>query len=87
MLFGIRNDPLLLKHLCQVDPSLVRFIFYIGCVWLVLSLPYLIGVSELNANSVDPDQTPHLAASDLGPHCLPMSLLWNAKLIWVDKTK
>ena len=26
------------------------------------------------ANSVDPDQTPHLAASDLGLHRLPMSL-------------
>ena len=25
------------------------------------------------ANSVDPDQTPHLAASDLGLHCLPMA--------------
>ena len=24
----------------------------------------------LNANSVDPDQTPHSAASDLGLHCL-----------------
>ena len=30
--------------------------------------------SELNANSVDPDQTPRIAASDLGLHCLPMSL-------------
>ena len=28
-----------------------------------------------NANSVDPDQTPRSAASDLGLHCLPMSLL------------
>ena len=29
-----------------------------------------------NANSVDPDQTPRSTASDLGLHCLPMSLLW-----------
>ena len=28
----------------------------------------------LNANSVDPDQTPRSAAFDLGLHCLPMSL-------------
>ena len=28
-----------------------------------------------NANSVDPDQTPRSAASDLGLHCLPASLL------------
>ena len=30
----------------------------------------------INANSVDPDQMPHSAASDLGLHCLPMSHLW-----------
>ena len=28
------------------------------------------------ANSVDTDQTPRQALSDLGLHCLPMSLLW-----------
>ena len=38
--------------------------------------------TELNANSVDPDQT--LAASDLGLHCLTMSLLLDARLIWVN---
>ena len=27
------------------------------------------------ANSGDPDQTPHYAASDLGLHCLPITLL------------
>ena len=26
------------------------------------------------ANSEDPDQTPHSAASDLGLHCLPVTL-------------
>ena len=26
---------------------------------------------QSGANSVDPDQTPHNAASDLGLHCLP----------------
>ena len=41
-------------------------------------------ISELNANSVDPDQTLHSAASDLGLHCLPASLLWDARLIWVN---
>ena len=35
------------------------------------------------ANSVDPDQTPHSAASDLGLHCLPMSPLWDARHKWV----
>ena len=27
------------------------------------------------ANTVDPDQTPHYVASDLGLHCLPTALL------------
>ena len=29
----------------------------------------------LLAKNVDPDQTPHYVASDLGLHCLPMTLL------------
>ena len=37
----------------------------------------------VNANSVDPDQTPHSAASDLGVHCLPVSHLWDARHKWV----
>ena len=37
----------------------------------------------LNANSVDENQTPRFAASDLGLHCLLMSFLWNARIIWV----
>ena len=28
-------------------------------------------MAEVLANSEDPDQTPHSAASDLGLHCLP----------------
>ena len=38
-------------------------------------------ISVLNAKSVDPDQTPPSAASDLGLHCLPLSLLWGARYI------
>ena len=40
--------------------------------------------SELNANSVDPNQTPRSVAADLGLHCLPMSLLWDAGLKWFN---
>ena len=43
--------------------------------------------SGINATSVDHDQTPHFAASDQGLHCLPMSLLWDAKHKWVKKIK
>ena len=32
---------------------------------------------ELFANSGDPDQTPHSAASDRGLHCLPITLYWS----------
>ena len=37
--------------------------------------------SELNANSVDPNQT--CAVSDLGLYCLPLALLWDARPRWV----
>ena len=32
-------------------------------------------MENLLANNVDPDQMPHYVASDLGLHCLPMTLL------------
>ena len=38
-------------------------------------------------NSVDPDQTPHSAASDLCLHCLPVSVLWDARHEWVKCIK
>ena len=38
---------------------------------------------ELFANSGDPDQTPHSVASDLGLHCLAITLLGASKLQWV----
>ena len=44
-----------------------------------LLLPSFIEIPVLNVNSEDPDQTPRSAASDLGLHCLPVSLLWDAR--------
>ena len=35
---------------------------------------------KLFANSGDPGQMPHSAASDLGLHCLPITLLWVSRL-------
>ena len=32
-------------------------------------------MAKIFANSGDPDQMPHFAASDLGLHCLPFTLL------------
>ena len=39
---------------------------------------------ELFANSGDPDQMPHSAASDLGLHCFPITLLGVSRLQWVN---
>ena len=38
---------------------------------------------ELFANSEDPDQMSHSAASDLGLHCLPITHLGVSRLQWV----
>ena len=46
-------------------------------------LPWFTEIPVLNANSVDPDQTPRSVASDLGLHCFPVSILWDARLKWV----
>ena len=41
-------------------------------------------MDKLFANSGDPDQTPRSAASDLGLHCLPITLLRVSRLQWVN---
>ena len=41
-------------------------------------------MAKLFANSGDPDQTPRSAASDLGLHCLPVTLLLVSRLQWVN---
>ena len=40
-------------------------------------------MAKLFADSGDPDQTPSSAASDLGLHCLPSTLLRVSRLQWV----
>ena len=40
-------------------------------------------MAEVFANNEDPDQTPRSAASDLGLHCLPITLLGVSRLQWV----
>ena len=41
-------------------------------------------MAKLFANSVDPDQMLHSVASDLGLHCLPITLLRVSRLQWVN---
>ena len=45
-------------------------------------LPRYIEISTFNANGIDPDQTPRLAAPDLGLHRLLLSLLWDTRHKW-----
>ena len=42
--------------------------------WFVFIMTLFIKIPEFNENRVDPDQTPHFAASNLGLHSLPMPL-------------
>ena len=83
-------------HLCSltdINPFLPNGFFYLHSlgwsisnikgVWLALLLSYFVEIYEINANSVDPDQMPCSAASDLGLHCLSLSHLWDARLLWV----
>ena len=41
-------------------------------------------MAKLFANNGDPDQTPRFAASDMGLHCLPITLLEGSRLQWVN---
>ena len=43
----------------------------------------MIEIPVFNANSVDTDQMLQNVVSDLGLHCLQMSLLWDARQKWV----
>ena len=65
--------------------SLDRFFLYKGCLVTFYYYNTFLEISELNANSEDPYQTPLSVASDLGLHCLPMSLIWDARHTWVKK--
>ena len=65
--------------------SLDRSIPSVRRVRFVLS--FIILNRALKANSEDSDQTPRCAAFDLGLHCLPMSILWDAWHKWVKTTR
>ena len=53
---------------------------------MLFSILYLNFKRNLSANSGQPGQTPHFAASDLVLHCLLMSHKKDARLIWVKTT-
>ena len=76
------------SHPCfftMINPFVPSGLSYINSLDKFISIIVMYyKIVELNANSVDPDQTPRSSASDLGLHCLPISLLWDARLIWVN---
>ena len=55
--------------------SIISLLFYFFMKNPVCSLLFYFLWKTLLANNVDPDQMPHYVASDLGQHCLPMTLL------------
>ena len=61
--------------------SLDTFISILGVSGYVLKKS---PVLHVKAKSVDSDQTPHIAASDQRLHCLPISLLRDARNKWVN---
>ena len=44
-------------------------------------------MAKLFANSADPDQMPHSAASDLGLHDFPVTCIGVSRLQWVNHEK
>ena len=71
-----------LFYLNSLDKSIIYI--RVSGYFLLLLLPCFVVISIFNANSVDPDQTPQYAASDLGLRCLPVSLLWDTRHKWVN---
>ena len=61
----------------QVESSATTFLTYLQKrgVWLVFNIAMFIEILVFDANSVDPDQTPRSAVSDLGLHYLHNTLL------------
>ena len=76
-----------LTHLCRVDYSTSALWTGIfskeGVSGKFLLIACFLEIPICNASTVDPDQALRSVASDLGQHCLPMSLLWDARHKWV----
>ena len=83
--------PLILLLLTYCSPDSLSHIIYWKSLISILGMSgyetYLFlekKVAKLFANSGDPDQTPRYAASGLGLHCLPVTLLRVSRIQWVN---
>ena len=54
--------------------------FHKDCLVVFQNYHLLFAISVLNENSVDPDRTTRSVASDLGIHCIPLSLYGTSDL-------
>ena len=79
------SRPVSIKQMAEIDSSALS-------LWtdpfpaercLVSFINSMFYNNVFNANSVDPDQTPRSAVSDLGLHRLSLSLLWDTRHKWV----
>ena len=69
-------------HPYQLDEPISSFMG-VWCTFFFILFYFL--SKFLLINSVEPDQTPRSAASDLGLHCLPRSLKRDTRPIWVKQ--
>ena len=72
-----------LTHCLLVDSSTVICwaspFFILGVSDLFCCFYSIFSWKILLTNNVDPDQMPHYVASDLGLHCLSMTLFWVSR--------
>ena len=79
-----------LVNLTIVDNELTIIIYRKNLISILGMSDYVIWIFQerkmvkLFANIADPDQMPHSAASDLGLHCLPLTLLGIFRLQWAN---
>ena len=67
-------------HPYQLDESISK----LRGDWCTFSFLFYFDYKFLKANSENPDQK-RRSASNLDLHCLPRSLKWDARLIWVKR--
>ena len=85
----VQNDNIILTHCILIINRLSHTIYWKSPISILGTSGYKIYIflekmAKLIANSGDPDKTLRSAASDLGLHCLPITLLRVSRLQWVN---
>ena len=85
-----------IKRRREINPFIPYEIFYLrsldgsffkykGCQVTFLLTQYFLEIPVVNAKQCRPWSDATFAASDLGLHCLPMSILWDARHKWENE--